>query len=144
LKQENEDENYSDTEPVLPPKRRLKIGTFKVAMNGLKIGERFLKIVFDNAINMNVDEIYVTIFDSDINDLPKQALVKQLQDFGFYRWGSKKNGEGVYVRDMKHVFCRDKPSKTFPYFSRYSDTYFCSIYQNGDEPFYKRLRPHLS
>lgn len=129
LKQENEDENYSDTEPVLPPKRRLKIGTFKVAMNGLKLGERFLKIVFDNAINMNVDEIYVTIFDSDINDLPKQALVKQLQDFGFYRWGSKKNGEGVYVRDMKHVFCRDKPSKTFPYFSRYSDTYFCSIYQ---------------
>lgn len=115
LKQENEDENYSDIEPVLPPKKRLKIGTFKVTMNGLKLGERFLKIVFDNAINMNVDEIYVTIFDSDINDLPKQALVKQLQDFGFYRWGSKKNGEGVYVRDMKHIFCRDKPSKTFPY-----------------------------
>ena len=53
LKQENEDENYSNIVPILPPKRRLKIGTFKVAMNGLKLGERFLKIAFDNAVNMN-------------------------------------------------------------------------------------------
>lgn len=128
LKQENEEENYSDIDPILPRKKRLKIGTFKVAMNGLKLGERFLKIAFDNAVNMNVDEIYVTIFDSDTNDLPKQALVKQLCDFGFYRWGTKSNGEGVYVRNMLHDFCRDKPTKTFPFFSKNSDTYFCSIY----------------
>ena len=128
LKQENEDENYSDIEPVLPPKKRLKIGTFKVAMNGLKLGERFLKIVFDNAINMNVDEIYVTIFDSDENDLPKQALVKQLQDFGFYRWGTKNNGEGVYVRDMVKIFDKTNPKHTFPLFNKYTHSYICPIY----------------
>ena len=128
LKQENTDENYSDIEPILPPKNRLKIGTFKVAMNGLKLGERFLKIAFDNAINMNVDEIYVTIFDSDPNDLPKQALVKQLQDFGFYRWGTKNNGEGVYVRDMSKVFDKENPKRTFPLFNKYANAYICPIY----------------
>ena len=128
LKQENEDENYSNIVPILPPKRRLKIGTFKVAMNGLKLGERFLKIAFDNAVNMNVDEIYVTIFDSDENDLPKQALVKQLQDFGFYRWGTKNNVEGVYVRNMTKAFDKRNPKHTFPLFNKYSDTYICPIY----------------
>lgn len=128
LKQENEDENYSNIVPILPPKKRLKIGTFKVAMNGLKLGERFLKIAFDNAVNMNVDEIYVTIFDSDENDLPKQALVKQLQDFGFYRWGIKNNVEGVYVRNMTKVFDTENPKHTFPLFNKYADTYICPIY----------------
>lgn len=128
LKQESEEENYSDIDPILPRKKRLKIGTFKVAMNGLKLGERFLKIAFDNAINMNVDEIYVTIFDSDANDLPKQALVKQLCDFGFLRWGTKGNGEGVYVRDMAKVFNNKDPKHSFPLFNRYSDTYICPIY----------------
>lgn len=128
LKQENEDENYSRIDPILPPKKRLKIGTFKVCMNGLKLGERFLKIVFDNAINMNVDEIYVTIFDSDKNDLPKQELVKLLKDFGFYRWGKQDNGEGVYVRDMTKTFEKENPKHTFPFFNKYANTYICPIY----------------
>jgi hypothetical protein len=50
LKTEGTDENYGDIEPRFKPKRRLKIGTFKVELNGYKLGERFLKIVFDNAI----------------------------------------------------------------------------------------------
>ncbi len=45
------------------PKKRLKIGTFKVVASGFRLGERFLKIVFDNAIANKVEEIYVTIFD---------------------------------------------------------------------------------
>lgn len=128
LKPEYEDEVYSDIDPILPKKKRLKIGTFKVSMNGLKLGERFLKITFDNAINMNVDEIYVTIFDSDINDLPKQNLVKQLTDFGFYRWGTKNTGEGVYVRDMTQAFDKENPKHTFPLFDKYANAYICPIY----------------
>ena len=50
------------TSNPFPPKRRLKIGTFKVEMNGFKLGERFLKIIFDNALRQKVEEIYVTIF----------------------------------------------------------------------------------
>ena len=48
LKVELEREPYSDITPSFSPKRRLKIGTFKVDLNGFKIGERFLKIIFDN------------------------------------------------------------------------------------------------
>ena len=47
LKVEGPEENYGDIDPRFPPKRRLKIGTFKVEMNGFKLGERFLKIIFD-------------------------------------------------------------------------------------------------
>ena len=63
LKIEEKDENYNNITPMFIPKRRLKIGTFKVTSTGYKLGERFLKIIFDNALNYGVDEIYVTIFD---------------------------------------------------------------------------------
>jgi predicted nucleic acid-binding protein len=63
IKVENETENYSEIQPPFAKKKRLKIGTLKVVSNGYKIGERFLKIVFDNAIQYKVDEIYVTVFD---------------------------------------------------------------------------------
>ena len=86
LKVEGPDENYSDIEPRFPPKRRLKIGTFKVEMNGFKLGERFLKIIFDNALRQNVEEIYVTIFQ---NTAGQQRLVRLLQDFGFVEHGTK-------------------------------------------------------
>jgi hypothetical protein len=57
LKIEGAEENYSDITPVLPPRKRLKIGTLKVGLNGYRIGERFLKIVFDNALVNRVEEI---------------------------------------------------------------------------------------
>ena len=63
LKVEGRDENYSDISPAFRPKKRLKIGTFKVLNNGVRLGERFLKIAFDNAILNKVEEIYATIFD---------------------------------------------------------------------------------
>ena len=65
LKKEDETEVYSDITPIFGPKKRLKIGTFKVSMNGLKLGERFLKIALENAIRLKVEEIYVTIFDNN-------------------------------------------------------------------------------
>ena len=48
---------------MFSPKKRLKIGTFKVISNGLRLGERFVKIIFDNALKNHVQEIYVTIYD---------------------------------------------------------------------------------
>lgn len=128
LKKEDESEVYADINPIFYPKKRLKIGTFKVSMNGLKLGERFLKIIFENALRMHVDEIYVTIFDNDENDLPKQALVTQLKSFGFKRWGDKSTGEGVYVRKMEPTFNRVNPKQTFPFYSKRVDTYLCPIY----------------
>ena len=100
LKVENTDENYSDISPVFKPKKRLKIGTFKVISNGVRLGERFLKIIFDNAIRFSVDEIYITIFDKREE---QKRLILLLEDWGFKFYGKKNTVNGdelVYVRDF--------------------------------------------
>ena len=128
LKKEGPDEVYSDITPPFSPKQRLKIGTFKVSMNGLKLGERFLKIALENAIKFHVEEVYLTIFDNNPNDIPKQSLVAQLKSFGFEKWGTKTTGESVYVKDMRPHFNQDNPKLSFPFYNRNADTYFCPIW----------------
>ncbi|SPE29421.1 conserved hypothetical protein [Acidobacteriia bacterium SbA2] len=128
LKVEGPDENYSDIDPRFSPKRRLKIGTFKVDLNGYKLGERFLKVVFDNALRQKVDETYVTIFRRTID---QQRLIGLLQDFGFREYGKKINSYGdelVYVRDMTPRFDGQDPKLTFPYVSRSARTFIVPIY----------------
>lgn len=102
LKTEDERENYSDIAPVFEPKRRLKVGTFKVEATGFRLGERFIKIIFDNAIERNLDEIYVTLF----MDRPElQALYDLLIRWGFFDYGIKhSNGreEKVLVKKLGH------------------------------------------
>lgn len=128
IKIEDEFENYSDISPQLSKKKRLKIGTFKVVLNGFKLGERFLKIVFDNALANKVHEIYVTIFQKRTGQL---LLIKLLQDWGFYLHG-KKTGETedelVYVRDFTPMFDLTDPKKTYPYISKNRKVYIVPIY----------------
>jgi hypothetical protein len=128
LKSEGLDENYNDIEPRFSPKRRLKIGTFKVEMNGYKLGERFLKIVFDNALRQNAEEIYVTIFQ---RTLGQQRLVKILEDFGFVAHGTKTScygAECVYVRSMARVYNAAQPAWTFPFVSVSAPAFLTPIY----------------
>jgi hypothetical protein len=91
LKIEDQREPYPDIVPTFAPKKRLKIGTLKVELNGFKLGERFLKVVFDNALVQRVDEIYVTIFPHSIL---QQRLIQLLEDFGFHLYGAKRNPYG--------------------------------------------------
>lgn len=117
IKKEDETENYSDITPPLPPKNRLKIGTFKVTANGFKLGERFLKIIFDNALKQKVDEIYVTIFDKSEE---QKRLIGLLEYWGFKFWGTKESSTGtenVYVRHFEKPADRDNPKLTFPFLS---------------------------
>jgi hypothetical protein len=131
IKKEDETENYSDITPKLPPKKRLKIGTFKVTANGFKLGERFLKIIFDNAFKQKVEEIYVTIFDKR----PEQErLISLLEDWGFSYFGQKstKNGtERVYIKPYVsgEEINLELPKLTYPFISRESDVYIVPIYQ---------------
>lgn len=130
VKVEDERESYSDIQPSLTPKRRLKIGTLKVTSNGFKLGERFLKIIFDNAFKQKVSEIYVTIFDKRPE---QQKLISTLQDWGFVMHGVKttKNGEEkVLVKDFIRptTVNRDNPKLTYPYISRQTDFYIVPIY----------------
>jgi predicted nucleic acid-binding protein len=127
LKVEDENEGYPDIIPTLGKKKRLKIGTFKVISNGLRIGERFLKIVFDNARQYKVEEIYVTIFDKRPELL---SLISMLEKFGFKYHGIKASLSGdekVYVRDFAKVSDDQNPRLTFPWLSKTSDVYIIPI-----------------
>lgn len=128
LKLEEPLEPYGDIEPRFAPCRRLKIGTFKVAMNGYKLGERFLKIVFDNAIIQNVEEIYVTIFNRDAE---QERLIGLLIDWGFRHHGIKRSASGeelVLVRDFRPAVDVNNPASTFPYMSRRQRKFIVAIY----------------
>jgi hypothetical protein len=128
VKVEGQEEGYRDIRPEFSPKRRLKIGTFKVDLNGYRLGERFLKIVFDNAVRQRVDQVYVTIFPRRID---QQRLVNLLEEFGFQHHGKKINSYGdedVYVRDTTPHFNADDPKLTFPYVGKSARAFLVPIY----------------
>ena len=70
-----------DVVPVIKADRILKVATFKVNAHGTKMGEQFIKIIMDNAINEDVELCYVTVF-------PKhEGLIDLIQEFGFEEYG---------------------------------------------------------
>lgn len=126
LKIENKDENYNDITPVLTPKKRLKVGTFKVVSNGVRLGERFLKIIFDNAVSNNVDEIYVTVYDRTEE---QKRLISLIEEWGFKKHGTKgTNGELVYVRDFSKKFDIENPKITYPFIPMNTNIFIIPIY----------------
>ena len=125
LKVEDENEIYSNINPQFSSKRRLKIGTFKVISNGFRLGERFMKIIFDNALKNHVQEIYVTVYDKR----PEQRrLIDLLEQWGFVLWGTKGEGELVYVRDFSPQFNIENLKSCFPYISKGRNVYVVPIY----------------
>lgn len=127
IKVEDENENYDNIEPIFSRKKRLKIGTFKVSSNGLRIGERFLKIIFDNARLYKTEEIYVTIFDKRPELL---NLIYLLEKFGFEYHGTKTTSSGiekVYVRNFLKKSNDQNPRLTFPWLSKTSNVYIVPI-----------------
>lgn len=124
LKVEDENENYASIAPAFPRKRRLKVGTFKVISNGFRLGERFLKIIFDNALSYHVQEIYVTIF----NKRPEQCrLIELLEQWGFSLWG-KKGEELVYIRDFSPRYNEKDIKGCFPFLSKNKNAFIVPIY----------------
>ncbi|CAC9604447.1 Acetyltransferase, GNAT family [uncultured Gammaproteobacteria bacterium] len=128
VKVETEQENYTDIEPKLPPKKRLKIGTFKVISTGYKLGERFLKVIFDNALKYNVDEIYVTIFNKTDN---QEFLISLLKDWGFVHHGVKNTPTGneqVYIKDFHPIPNKDDSKFTYPFIDKNRQFFIVPIY----------------
>lgn len=93
--------------------------------NGFRIGERFLKIVFDNALANKVEEIYLTIFNKRDEQL---RLIELLEIWGFQYWGQKENGECVYVRNFERKFDLKNPRLTYPYLSIKNKIFLVPIY----------------
>lgn len=122
LKIEDIDENYNNSIiPIFAAKKRLKIGTFKITKNGYKMGERFLKIIFDTTKLNSVEEIYVTIIE---NNDEKQRLAALLKEYGFEKWGIKNNTESVYIKKLIWDASKDV-QKNFPLINFKQAQYFC-------------------
>lgn len=89
-----------DVSPPLAPATRVKVGTLKINPHGTRLGERFLKKIFDHAITQKVSEIYVTAFEKH------DALVALFQRYGFAKKAIKATANGqelVLVKDMHEV-----------------------------------------
>ena len=127
LKLEEKDEpDYFKVIPNLTRKRRLKVGTFKIKRTGFRLGERFLKIIFDNARKQNVEEIYVTLFEDKRDEVKHLKTI--MQEWGFIKWGYKTNGEVVLVKTLQRYDDKKDPKFNFPLTKDNMNYYFLPIY----------------
>lgn len=119
-----EDDVDEHIEPRLPMGKKLKVGTFKVNPHGTKLGERFIKLIFDKMLQENIFFSYVTIFDEH------EELISLLQEYGFSYWGIKSsvNGEEkVFVKNFREIGTDFK--KNYPLFNiEEGNKYLLSIY----------------
>jgi|SRR5471030_508674 len=81
--------SVDDLTPPLPNGTHLKIGTLKINAHGTKLGERFLKKIFDHLILHKADDAYVTVFEKH------EGLISLFEKYGFVRHGSKDTANGV-------------------------------------------------
>jgi hypothetical protein len=95
LKEENGE--ITDVEPSLPRNSYIKVGTFKINAHGTKLGERFVKKIFDYAISKNINYIYVTLF------LNQSGLINLLEKFGFINAGKKNTSNGTEEVFLKQI-----------------------------------------
>lgn len=84
-----EDEALTDISPAAPAKKRLKVGTFKIVAHGTKLGDRFVKKLFDHAMGGKVEEIYVTVF------AKHGPLIRLLSKHGFRQTAEKHTPNGA-------------------------------------------------
>jgi len=102
-----------DVAPPLPHCTWLKVGTLKIAGRGTKLGERVIKKIFDTAIAMNADGIYVTVFELH------NELITLFTRYGFVNKGTKTTDNGteiVLVRSLTD-FTGDR-LKDYPFIHR--------------------------
>ncbi len=87
----------NDVNPPLPAATRVKVGTMKINAHGTRLGERFLKKIFDHAVTQRAAEIYVTVF------AKHGALVSLFERYGFRQRATKITANGtelVLVKSM--------------------------------------------
>ena len=92
-----EDDDYEIEPPlILNGEKILKVGTFKINAHGSKLGERFIKLIFDKMIEEKITKSYVTIYKK------QDALISLLSEYGFNYYGTKK-GEQVYIKNFNKI-----------------------------------------
>lgn len=126
LKEETITENEREIKPSLPAGKYLKISSLKVDYTGQKLGERFLRIIFDEAVEKKVDYIYYTIYG---NSNQRKRLIGMLSKWGFRKWGTKVTGEQVYLKLLRRELCPE-PILQYPFQNRECKTYLIAIEGN--------------
>lgn len=127
IKTEERDEPYGHFSKPFAPKKRLKIGTFKVVSTGYRLGERFIKIIMDNALKRGVEEIYVTIFK---NEEAVKPLVGLLESWGFLEYCINcDTNESVMIKNLKIYNIQESPKHNFPIISPKAKYFFLPIEQ---------------
>jgi hypothetical protein len=127
LKEENEP---IDSIPPLGKRRRLKISTLIVKHMGQKIGELFLKLSINHAIENNISDVYLTHYVE-----PNDELVSLLDQYGFMKVARKTNGEAVFFKCLKPIVARKELEGSPP--MELNRKYYPSFY---DGP---RVRKHI-
>lgn len=91
-------ENEIDTHinPIIEDTHILKVGTFKINAHGTKLGERFIKLIFDKMIQEKIRKSYVTIYEK------QRSLIELLKMYGFVYWGTK-GDESVYIKNFDNI-----------------------------------------
>jgi len=105
----NEENEPIDSIPPLPKRRRLKICTFKVTEQGQKLGELFVKLAIQNAIDNNLNEIYLTHYSK-----PKDALVFLIEEYGFSKIAQRSDGEDIYFKSFNRVILKEEIEGILP------------------------------
>ena len=127
LKEENEP---IDSIPPLEKRRRLKISTLIVKHMGQKIGELFLKVAINHAIENYINDLYLTHYVK-----PNDELVNLLDQYGFIKVARKTNGEDVFFKYLKSIVPRKELESFLP--MEINKRYYPSVY---DGP---RVRKHV-
>src|SRR5690554_1067235 len=127
LKIEECDSSYSKFDPPFEPKKRLKIGIYKADYRGIRLGERYLKIIFDNAVKLKVEEIYVTMFENKRKEIT--YLIKLLERWGFEKHGyNKSNGELIMVKKLMSYNENKTPYYNYPVIKKNPRYFILPIY----------------
>lgn len=130
LKKENGPIN--DVTPNIECTQAVKVGTFKVAPHGTRLGERFIKKSIDYAINEGIDLIYVTIFSHH------EYLLNMFLKFGFEIHGSKETANGtenVLVKILSNI--KNNIILDYPKINTNSNSFLLGIWPE----FHTRLFP---
>jgi rRNA-processing protein FCF1 len=122
-----------DSIPPLPKKYRLKLATFIVSQVGQRIGELFIRLAVDIAIENRIDEIYLTHFIRK-----EDRLVDLITEYGFVHVAMKARNEAVFTKSL--ICEQEECSRLTP--KQLSKQYYPSFYDGPSvKKFIVPIRP---
>jgi hypothetical protein len=115
-----EKDALKDSQPPLPPRRRMKICTLQVSHQGSKIGELFVKLAVHEAIAADCEEVYLTHFVKSSRD----ELVELITEYGFTKSTVlRSTNEPVFLKEL-HASVPPGSTSPLEIASRYYPTFY--------------------